>query len=172
MAKLTILHVKLDGRPVWRFAHPKVQVLALPRLEEEHIVAVVEFGQLVQLVQFRLRIELGVFPAVGQQIVDVVQEVTVSAELMMSKQIRETEFGQAGGDVPVCDASRRENEDSLLVSDFVFTLAIIIVGAPLRQRFVDGRHYCMVWVEVVGAVAFQKIISPFNLHNDFAIAKS
>ncbi len=37
----------LDGRAIGRFAHPYVEVFALARFEEEHVVAVVEFGQLV-----------------------------------------------------------------------------------------------------------------------------
>lgn len=32
----------LDRRAVGRFAHPEIQILALARLEEEYIVAVVE----------------------------------------------------------------------------------------------------------------------------------
>jgi len=44
----------LDSGAVGRFAHPRIQILAFPGFEEEHIVAVVELSELVQLVQFRL----------------------------------------------------------------------------------------------------------------------
>jgi hypothetical protein len=33
----------LDGGSVWRLAHPAVQILAFPGLEEEDVVTVVEF---------------------------------------------------------------------------------------------------------------------------------
>lgn len=48
-AVLTVLKVKLDSRAVGHLAHPNVQVLAFPRLEEQDVVAVVEFRQLVEL---------------------------------------------------------------------------------------------------------------------------
>jgi hypothetical protein len=48
-AALTVLKVKLDSRAVGDLAQPHVQVLALPRLKEQNVVAVVELGQLVEL---------------------------------------------------------------------------------------------------------------------------
>lgn len=39
----TILQMHLDSRPIRRLAHPDIKILSLPRLEEKHIVAVVEF---------------------------------------------------------------------------------------------------------------------------------
>ena len=75
---LTILQVHLDGRPIRRLAHPNVQVFPLARLEEEHIVAIVELGQLVQLVELGFRVKFGVFAAVGKEGVDVIKEMSVS----------------------------------------------------------------------------------------------
>ena len=40
----TVLQMHLDGRSIGCFAHPYIEILALPRFEEEHVVAVVEFG--------------------------------------------------------------------------------------------------------------------------------
>jgi hypothetical protein len=54
----------LDRRAVRRFAHPCIQILAFSGLEEEDVVAVVEFSELVQLVELRLGVELRLFSAV------------------------------------------------------------------------------------------------------------
>lgn len=48
----------LNSRSIWRLAHPCVQIFALARLEEKNIVAVVEFSELVQLVELGLGVEL------------------------------------------------------------------------------------------------------------------
>lgn len=48
-AALTVLKVKLDSRAIGHLAQPDIQVLALPRLEKQNVVAVVELGQLVEL---------------------------------------------------------------------------------------------------------------------------
>jgi hypothetical protein len=74
----TVLDVHLDGRSVWRLAHPCVQIFAFPCLKEEHIVAIVEFGKLVELVQFCLGVEFCFFAAVWKEGVKVVQEMTMS----------------------------------------------------------------------------------------------
>lgn len=60
------------------FGEPDVKVLALARLEEEHVVAVVEIGELVELVELRLRVEFGIFSAVGEEAVEIIEEVSVS----------------------------------------------------------------------------------------------
>jgi hypothetical protein len=52
--RLTILDMHFDSRPIWWLAYPCVQILALARLEEEDIVAVVEFGELIELVELCL----------------------------------------------------------------------------------------------------------------------
>lgn len=77
LGQLTVLNVELDGRAIGNLAHVEVQVLPFPRLEEENIVAVVELGQLVELVQLRLGIELGVFATVGYHRGQVVQEMAL-----------------------------------------------------------------------------------------------
>lgn len=41
----------------WGLAHPYVEILGFTGVEEETIVAVLEFSQFVELVQFRFRIE-------------------------------------------------------------------------------------------------------------------
>jgi hypothetical protein len=64
--QLTVLGVELDCRAVGHLAEPHVQILPFPRLEEHDVVAVVEFGQLVELVQLGLGVELDVFPAVWE----------------------------------------------------------------------------------------------------------
>ena len=59
------MKMHLDRWAVWGLAHPDVQVFALPSLKEQHIVAIVEIRQLVELVQLGLGVELRIFPAVG-----------------------------------------------------------------------------------------------------------
>jgi hypothetical protein len=44
-----VLQVHLDGGSVGWFAHPAVQILAFARLEEENVVAVVEFCRVLGL---------------------------------------------------------------------------------------------------------------------------
>ena len=55
-----------DGRPIWSFTHPYVEIFALSRLEEEHIIAIVEFGELIELIKFGLGVEFCIFPAVWE----------------------------------------------------------------------------------------------------------
>ena len=54
----------LDRRSVGRLAHPYVEVLAFPRLEKDYVVAIIEFRELIQLVEFGLGIKLCVLAAV------------------------------------------------------------------------------------------------------------
>ena len=68
----------LDGWTVRGLAHPNVQILSLARLEEENIVAVVEFGEFVELVEFRLGIELCIFSGMRKKGVKIIQKVTMS----------------------------------------------------------------------------------------------
>ena len=56
----------LDCRPIRRFTHPNIQVLALPGLEEHNIIAVVELRQLIQLIQFGFRVQLCIFATVRE----------------------------------------------------------------------------------------------------------
>lgn len=50
----TVLEVHLNSRPVGHLAQPYVQVLTLARLEEEDIVAIVQLGELIELVELGL----------------------------------------------------------------------------------------------------------------------
>lgn len=81
MAGLTILDVHLDGRTIGHLARPQVQVLTLPRLEKEDIVAVVQLRQLVELVKLGFRVELGVFPRVGHHGCEVIEQVSMSVDI-------------------------------------------------------------------------------------------
>lgn len=67
----------LHGRAIGGFAHPYVEVFTLARFEEENIVAIVEFGEFVKLVQFGFCVELRIFAAVREKGVEVVEEVTM-----------------------------------------------------------------------------------------------
>lgn len=73
--------MELDSRSVWRLAHPDVEILAFAGLEEENIVAVVQVGKFVQLVEFCLGVELCVLAAVGKKRVEVVEKMTVSVKV-------------------------------------------------------------------------------------------
>jgi len=90
----TVLEMHLQGRAIGRFADPYVEVFALSRFEEEDVVAVVELGQFVELVELGLGVELRIFAAVGEEGVEVVEEMSLS----------------------VGDSARGKDEDSLLGS--------------------------------------------------------
>ena len=85
----------LHGRPIRGFTHPYVEVFTLSRLEEEHIIAIVEFGELIELVKFGLGVEFCIFPAMWKQRVEIVKKMSMS----------------------VGHAPRAEDEDSLLIPD-------------------------------------------------------
>jgi hypothetical protein len=72
VSSLTVLEVELDGRSVRDFAEPNIEILSLSGLEEEHVVAVVKLGQLVQFVQLCLGVKFGIFSAVGEHCRNVV----------------------------------------------------------------------------------------------------
>lgn len=104
--------MELDGRSIRNLTQPHVKILSLPCLEEKYIVAVVEFCQLIELVQLRLGIEFGVFSAMGEHRCNIVQEMTVPAQIPKSEACAEWFIAEIS---PVGNASRRENQDSLLV---------------------------------------------------------
>ena len=79
-SRRTVLQMHLGCRPIGGFAHPYVEVFALARFEEEDIVAVVEFGDFVELVEFCFGVEFCVFAAVGEEGVEVIEEMTMSAK--------------------------------------------------------------------------------------------
>lgn len=70
-----------------------LQILALSCFEETDIIAVVEVGEFVQLVEFRLCVEFCVFSTVWHERVEVIEKMSVS----------------------VGDAARTEEEYSLFV---------------------------------------------------------
>ncbi len=88
----TVLEMHLHGRAIGRFADPYIEVFALSRFEEKDVVAVVELGEFVELVELGLGVELRIFATVGEEGVEVVKEMSMS----------------------VGDSARREDEDSLL----------------------------------------------------------
>ena len=50
----------------------------LPRFKKQHVVAVVEFRELVELVELRLCIELCILATMGQERVEGVEEMAVA----------------------------------------------------------------------------------------------
>lgn len=68
----TVLEMAFYGWAVGGFAHPDVEVFALAGFEEEDVVAVVEVGELVQLVELCFGVEFCVFAAVREEGVEVV----------------------------------------------------------------------------------------------------
>ena len=60
---LTILQVKLHSRSIGNLAQPDVQILSLAGLKEKDIVAVIQLGELVELVQAGFGVEFGILPA-------------------------------------------------------------------------------------------------------------
>ena len=61
----TVLKMHFDGRSIGRFAHPYVEVFSLARFEKEDVVAVVEFGKFIELIEFGFCVEFGIFAAMG-----------------------------------------------------------------------------------------------------------
>lgn len=105
----TVLYMTFNGGTIWGFAHPYVQILALARLEEEDVVAIVEIRQLIKLVKFCFRVEFCIFAAVGEEGIEIVEEMSMA----------------------VCDAAGREDQDSLSVLfdwDSVYCRCILFRG--------------------------------------------
>jgi hypothetical protein len=75
---VNILAVEFYGGTVRGFGEPDVEILAFAGFEEEDVVAVVEVGEFVELVQLGFRVELGVFAGVREEGVEVVEEVAMS----------------------------------------------------------------------------------------------
>ena len=70
--------MQFDGGTVGWLAYPDVQVFALTRFEKEHIIAVVEISELVQLVELCFRVKLGVLAAVREEGMEIVEEMSVT----------------------------------------------------------------------------------------------
>lgn len=45
-----ILEMQLDGWAIGCFAHPYVEIFAFAGFEEENVIAIVEFGQFVEMI--------------------------------------------------------------------------------------------------------------------------
>lgn len=109
----------LDSRPVRGFTHPYIEIFALSRLEKEHIVAIVKFGKLIELIEFGLRVKLCVFAAMWEQGVEIVEKMSMS----------------------VGHASRAEDEYSLLIL-YGRTISRGCFGRRgFRQGLVDCGHF-------------------------------
>lgn len=79
---LTVLEMHLNSRAVRDLTHPQIQILALTCLKEEDIVAVVKFGELVELGKSGLGVELGVFAAMRHHRGKIVQQMTMSSRVI------------------------------------------------------------------------------------------
>ena len=108
----------LDSRPIRGFTHPYIEIFALSRLEKEHIVAIVKFGKLIQLIKFGLRVKLCIFPAMREQGVEIVEKMSMS----------------------VGHASRAEDKYSLLILDGRAISRGCFRGCRFRQRLVNCGH--------------------------------
>lgn len=67
-----------NRRAIGSLAHPYVQVLAFAGFKKKHIVAIVQFCKLIELIQLRLGIKFCVFAAVGKESVDIIEEMTMA----------------------------------------------------------------------------------------------
>ncbi|KAI3482422.1 hypothetical protein L1887_54980 [Cichorium endivia] len=125
---VNVLHLELGRRSIGRLGRPHVQILALPRLKVERVVAVVELGELVEHVQLRLGIELAVLLGMWHERLEVIDEVAHARR----------------------DASRGQHEHPLLVpADGRRRCAVVVVAiglalalGRLRGLLVYGRHGC------------------------------
>ena len=73
----------LDRRAIGRFAHPDVEIFSLSSLEKEYIIAVIQLGELIKLIQLGFGIELRIFAAVREEGIDIVKEMSVAAKKMI-----------------------------------------------------------------------------------------
>lgn len=115
----TVLEMHLHGRAIGRFADPYVEVFALSGFEEEDVIAVVELGKFVQLVELGLGVQLRIFAAVGKEKVEIVEEMSMS----------------------IGDSARGKDEDSLLGSRGNGGGSGGVFGSSgFGERLVDGSH--------------------------------
>lgn len=126
--------MQLDAGSVGRFAHPHVQILPLPRLEEEDVVAVVQVRNLVQMVQLRLGVQLCVFAPVGEHCDYVFEEMAVAALVVNTRSRKLSRGGK-----PVCYAAGGQHENPLLVL-FGPIVAFGGFGGGFGDGFVDRCH--------------------------------
>lgn len=130
--------MELHSRTIRRLREPDVEILGLSGLEEEDIVAIVQIGELVQLVEVGFRVEFGVFAGVRKERVEVVQQVAVAIALVSIDE-RDAIVCR----IPICYASGCENENPLAVLWLrlaIFSCASDAVRLGLCHRLVYCRH--------------------------------
>ena len=128
----TVLEVHLDRRSIGRLAHPYIEVLSFPRLKKYYVVAIVEFRKLVELVQFGLCIKLCILAAVRQESVKVIEKMSV----------------------PVGNASRAKDQNSLLVLLYDTIACGSFGGGCLRKGLIDGGHWELLFFVSVQVCTF------------------
>lgn len=77
---ITVLKVHLDRRTIGRFAHPDIKIFAFSGFEKQHIIAIIQFGEFVQLIELCFGVELCIFAAVREEGVNIVEKVPVAAK--------------------------------------------------------------------------------------------
>lgn len=135
--------MELYGRAVGDLAAPQVQILALSRFEKEAVVAVVQFGELVQLVELALGVELGVLATMGHHVCQVAEEVAVSLARREEKVLENMELSSYTAVSLVRDvgthigySARGEDKNSLLVLLDAICWRLGLVAAGLGEGLV------------------------------------
>jgi hypothetical protein len=77
-ASRTVLHMKLDSRPVRHLAQPHVEIFSFPGFEEQNIVAVVQIRKLAELIKLGFGVELGVLLAMRHHRCEIIQKMAMS----------------------------------------------------------------------------------------------
>jgi hypothetical protein len=75
---LTILDMELYGWTIWRFTQPGIEVFSFPGLEKQDVVAVVQLGELIELIQLALCVKFRLLSSVRKESCEVIEEVSVS----------------------------------------------------------------------------------------------
>lgn len=63
----TVLEMHLDGGAIRGLTHPDVEIFSFTSFEKEDVIAIVEFGQLVQLVEFGLCVQLCILATMREE---------------------------------------------------------------------------------------------------------
>lgn len=77
---ITVLEVHFDCRAIWRFAHPNIKIFAFSSFEKEYIIAIIQLGKFIQLIQLGFGVEFCIFAAVREKGIDIVEEMPVTRE--------------------------------------------------------------------------------------------
>lgn len=78
--RITVLKVHFNSRAIGRFAHPYVKVFAFSGFEKKHIIAIIKFGEFIELIKFGFGVEFRIFATVRKKGVEIIEEMTVSEE--------------------------------------------------------------------------------------------